>query len=264
MRNQPSTRVSAVSTGSPSYLSKSIGPRSAIRPSVPMRTSTPSSGTPSYTQPPAVSLEPYVATTRTPADSARRRRSGSIGPPPSRIVSKRRSRAASDPSRRWSWVGTSDVYSRVPAGGDHRESIASRPSTGSNPASSDRTTTCSPATYDGGSASTHNPGPPSRSVAAAAEASTADRDSTTRLGAPVEPEVSISRWSGSSAASQSRTRRDGVGRLVAQPEEAHATHAIPGCLNDRRCPPRPHWSAGSPPERPSPHEQPGLDRRPSQ
>ena len=48
----------------------------------PIFTATPSSGMPSYTQPPAVSLIPYVDTTRTPASPARARRAGSNDAPP--------------------------------------------------------------------------------------------------------------------------------------------------------------------------------------
>ena len=48
----------AVSSGSPSYPSKSTGPASRTSPSAPICTATPSSGMPSYTQPPEVSLIP--------------------------------------------------------------------------------------------------------------------------------------------------------------------------------------------------------------
>ena len=57
----------------------------------------------------------------------------------------------------------------------------------------------------GGRLSTHLPGPPSRSWVASAEARIAARESTTRFGRPVEPEVEITNGSGSSAASHSRS-----------------------------------------------------------
>ena len=57
--------------------------------------------------------EPYVATTRTPAASARERSAGSIGPPPSRTVRSDRSAAtsAASSSSRCSWVGTREANS---------------------------------------------------------------------------------------------------------------------------------------------------------
>ena len=79
----------------------------------------------------------------------------------------------------------------------------SRPSTttGSCPATSERTITCTPATYDDGSASSQRPEAPSRRAEASTLASTARRGSTTPLGRPVEPEVSISSGAGVSASS---------------------------------------------------------------
>ncbi len=73
------------------------------------------------------------------------------------------------------------------------------------PARTERKSTCSPATYDGGSVSSHWPGPPSRVCVASAEARIAARESSTRFGAPVDPEVSTTSGAGSSAASHSRS-----------------------------------------------------------
>ena len=90
-------------------------------------------------------------------------------------------------------------------------------STGSWPATSERQTTCSPATYDAGSASSHGPAAPEPAFAwRAPRPARRARDSTTRLGAPVEPEVSTTSGSGSpGAASQSRQRGDDLRRRAA-------------------------------------------------
>ena len=100
-------------------------------------------------------------------------------------------------STRWIWVGTSEV-NHVPSRGQTGSS------TGGCPATSERQITCSPATYVGGSASTQGPLPPSRRSVAATEARTARRDSTTRLGRPVDPEVSTTHGAGSAGASSQR------------------------------------------------------------
>ena len=61
--------------------------------------------------------------------------------------------------------------------------------------------TCTPATYDDGSASNHRPVAPSRRADASTLASTARRGRTTPFGLPVEREVSISSGGGASASS---------------------------------------------------------------
>ncbi len=103
--------------------------------------------------------------------------------------------SASLSSSRSSWVGTSEV-NQVPSSG---HSV-----TGSCPATSDRQITWTPATYDGGRTSTQRPAAPRRRSVAATEASTAARESSTRLGAPVEPEVSTTRRTSSGPSSQPR------------------------------------------------------------
>src|SRR4029077_3386149 len=159
---------------------------------------------PSYTQPPQVSAEPYVATRCTPASVARRRRAGSTGPPPTRTVWRAASaaRSAGASSQRWSCVGTTD---RNPPGGATSARLPPPSIRGRSPATSDRTTTLKPATYDDGSASTHGPAPPTRAAEAAADASTASRLRTTCFGAPDEPEVAITTGSGWAADSHSST-----------------------------------------------------------
>ncbi len=102
-------------------------------------------------------------------------------------------------SIRCSWVGTSEVDQPSPPG------HACSGSTGSCPATSERTTTCTPATYVAGNRSTHGPEPPRRRSVAATEASTAARASTTRLGRPEEPEVSTTRRTSSGPSSQPRS-----------------------------------------------------------
>ena len=51
--------------------------------------------------------------------------------------------------------------------------------------------TCTPATYDDGNASSHSPRACRRRALASTDATTADRDRTTRLGWPVDPDVSM-------------------------------------------------------------------------
>ena len=60
---------------------------------------------------------------------------------------------------------------------------------GSVPATTERRRTCRPATWWAGMASSHWPGPPSRSWVARADARSAEAVSSARLGVPVEPEV---------------------------------------------------------------------------
>ena len=68
-------------------------------------------------------------------------------------------RSAGTSSHRWSWVGTTD---RKPPGRRHvGQACGRRGPPGRCPATSERTTTLNPATYDDGSASTHGPEPPS-------------------------------------------------------------------------------------------------------
>ena len=206
MRNQPSTRTSAVSSGSPSYPSKSIGPRDpdpAVRRrsrprrrrAAPRRTRSRPRSRSSRTSPPPARRPPRPA--RAGRGRSGRRRAG-------RVEARAAARRPASSSR-WSWVGTSEVYSRVPAGGDHRECRSRR---------------AEHRVVPGQQRPARPPAAPRRTTAAA-RAPTAraaepvgrgggrgqhrGRDSSTRLGAPVEPEVSISRRSGSSAASQSRT-----------------------------------------------------------
>ena len=96
-------------------------------------------------------------------------------------------------SRR-SCVGTSETYrrgavSRAVASANAAEVNGPSGSTsGAVPASSDRTSTCSPATCVGGSASSHVP-LPTRAAVAAAEARRFAAVSRTPFGSPVEPEV---------------------------------------------------------------------------
>ena len=110
---------------------------------------------------------------------------------------KVRSAAASagTSSIRCSWVGTSDTNAGRPASTASTNDACSS-SGGSCPATSDRQTTCSPATYDAGSVSSQRPDPPRRR--SVARTSTARRERTTRLGRPVEPEVSTISGAGSS------------------------------------------------------------------
>ncbi len=65
--------------------------------------------------------------------------------------------------------------------------------------------TCTPATYDAGSRSAQRPSLPTRRAVAATLASTASRDSSTRFGVPVDPDVSTTSGGGSAASSQPRT-----------------------------------------------------------
>src|SRR4051794_29831359 len=175
-----------------------------MRPPAASASPTPSSGRPSYTQPPQVSAEPYVATTRTPASSARARRDGSTGPPPTRTVWSCASaaRATGSASHRYSWVGTTD---RKAPGVTTSASARSPRTAGRRPATSDRTTTLKPATYDDGSASTHGPEAPSRAADAAADASTASRPRTTCFGVPDDPEVASTTGPGRDADSHAST-----------------------------------------------------------
>ena len=208
VRNHPSTSASAVSAGSPSYPSNSIGP--AIR-SRPCRVD----GQADPVQPDpvvdaaagglrrAVRRHDRHPATRPPARAV----PASTGPPPTRTVRNVRSAAvsAASSSIRCSWVGTSETKSRSRVAVAAATEPCSSSRVGGCPATSDRTTTCSPATYDAGRASSQRPAPPSRRSVAATDASTAARDSTTRLGSPEDPDVSTTTGSASSAASHRPT-----------------------------------------------------------
>ena len=100
---------------------------------------------------------------------------------------------------RCSWVGTSETYAGRPASTAAASEGWSSSSTGGSPATTERQTTCAPATYDAGSASSQRPSPSSRRAVAVTDASTARRDSTTRFGVPVEPDVSTTSGSSSEA-----------------------------------------------------------------
>ena len=122
-----------------------------------MRTRTPSSGTPSYTQPPAVSLIPYVRTTEMPAAEALSPNPPGIGPPPISTASSDASAfvAAGSRSALSNCAATSDAYRR-PDPNDATAEANSAPSnpadtaTGAAPATTLRTSTCRPADVIGG------------------------------------------------------------------------------------------------------------------
>ncbi len=101
--------------------------------------------------------------------------------------------------------------------------------------------TCTPATYVAGSASSQGPDAPSRRRLASTEASTALRASSTRFGAPVEPDVSTTIGGGSSAADSHVTeRRDDLARRTGdgQRELTRRTLVVVG-----RMPPDAHSDA---------------------
>ena len=106
---------------------------------------------------------------------------------------------------RCSWVGTRETYAGRPASTAAASEGWSSRSTGGSPAVTERQTTCAPATYDAGRASSQRPSPPSRRAVAATDASTARRDSSTRFGVPVEPDVSTTRGSSSDAFTQAES-----------------------------------------------------------
>ena len=97
-------------------------------------------------------------------------------------------------SRRRSWVGTSEVYAAPERVAASANASARKPSRRSitaagAPARAERSSTCSPATWWAGSASSHRPGGPTRAYVASAEARSASAGSRTAFGAPVEPVV---------------------------------------------------------------------------
>ena len=93
--NQPSTRaLRVVAPRRRGSRRRASGPAIRTRPSAASASPTPSSGRPSYTQPPQVSAMPYVATTRTPASVARARSAASTGPPADEHGVERRQRVA--------------------------------------------------------------------------------------------------------------------------------------------------------------------------
>ena len=126
---------------------------------------------------------PYVATTRI---------AGRLGPLRAAPGRSGRRRAARRPSRPGAATSSRVVEQPVQLG-RHQRGVRrsrrrpSRRATGSWPATSERTTTCSPATYVAGSRSAQRPSPPSRRAVAATLASTARRGSSTRFGAPGRP-----------------------------------------------------------------------------
>ena len=204
VRNQPSTSTSAVAAGSPSYPSKSVGPAIRIRPSRVERDRDPVERV-AVVDAAARGLGRAVRRDHAHVrpSSARRRSAGSIGPPPSSTVWKLRSASASVSSSRCSWVGTRETNVRVADAASANDAWSSS-STGSWPATSERQTTCTPATYDGGSASSQRPG--RRAGARWPRPRRARRRgrARTRFGAPVEPDVSTTHGSGSSPASQAQ------------------------------------------------------------
>ena len=192
VRNQPSTSASAVAAGSPSYPSNSVGPPSRIRPSSADRDRDPVEGT-AVVDAAAGGLGHAVG--RHHPDPGR------LGPLPQQRVD----RPAAEQHRVQARQGR-DVCLRVEQPvelGRHQRGVGRLPrssaqpsSTGSWPATRDRTITCTPATYDAGSRSAQRPSLPSRRAVAATLASTARRDSSTRLGAPVDPDVSTTAAAG--------------------------------------------------------------------
>ena len=125
---------------------------------------------------------PYVATTRTPASAARARSAGSTGPPPTQHGVEA---CAARPTS----VGVVEHPVQLgrhqrdvaPRAGHRRGRVRERAVLDDRLGArrrSERNSTCSPATYDGGRFSSHWPGPPSRACVAAAEARIAARDST--------------------------------------------------------------------------------------
>ena len=224
VRNQPSTSTSAVRAGSPSYPSNSVGPPIRIRPSAPIATAD------------AVEREPVVdaaagglgrAVGRHDPDAGRRvarsRSARSTGPPPTstaahrgerrRVVrrperpdaagSRRGRRTAPRPRPRPPRPATRGRPA-APAG-------APRPASDRPPATPRRTSSAAPAP----TARRRRAARPSRRT----DASTARRDSTTRLGCPVDPDVSTTIGSGSAGCGQ-----PGV-ELVDGRGEKHATNA---------------------------------------
>ena len=128
---------------------------------------------------------------------------------------------------RCSWVGTRDTKAGVSVWSEAAALPMSRPSTtiGSWPATSDLTITCTPATYDDGSASSQRPVSPSRRAEASTLASTARRGITTPFGVPVDPDVWISSGSGLVGLEPPRQLPDGDRGLVRGAQEGHAPNA---------------------------------------
>ena len=136
------------------------------------------------------------------------------GPPPSSTASSSASAAvaAGSASALASCAATRDVYRRP---GPKRliapgNSVTSKPalvtssSTGTEPASTLRTSTCRPAMWYGGKANSQLPGPPRRSWVADALAVRAAAGSRAPLGAPVVPDVPTTRATSSSIFSPTR------------------------------------------------------------
>ena len=90
------------------------------------------------------------------------------------------------------------------------------------PASSDRTITCTPAMWWAGRVSSHCPGPPSRACVAVADAVSAAADSSTPLGAPVDPEVATTTAvPGSVGSSGAMAARSSSGPRVGRGQRQH-------------------------------------------
>ena len=168
----------------------------------------------------------------TPASVAQLRSAGSIGPPPSstaeRVRSARTSSASS--SMRCSWVGTSETYAGAAGldGGRQRRVVVEqhRRLAGQR---RERQTTCAPATYDAGRASSQRPSPSSRRAVAAPTRAPRGGTARTRFGVPLEPEVSTTSGSSSDGLHPRRQRGHDLGRRP--PGKIHATKAAaPGWL----------------------------------
>ena len=146
VRNQrvPSGSVrKAGSLGRPRYPRATTGPLISIRPSSSVRHHTPGRGRPSYTQPPQVSLAPYVVMTGTPVARARSSRVGEVAAPPTSTASydvSASTAAGPSSSSRLSCVGTSEVYrGRAPAR-SVSSSVATTKPLGENPSRRSMTT----------------------------------------------------------------------------------------------------------------------------
>src|SRR6266540_1291455 len=194
------------------------GPPPLDAPASPTANSTPSTGWPSWTTPPPVSVSPYVVTTVAPSSAARASSSGGMGPPPTRMRRKpRRSQPAA--TSRQSIVGTSDT--RVApwrlAGSTASGSKPSWTVRGIPPCQA-RATIARPATPCSGThASQRSPSPaPSAAEVASAAARTPVAVSSTALGTPAVPEVATTAAtpSGSGRPSGSRRRPSASTRCV--------------------------------------------------
>ena len=141
-------------------------------------------------------------------------------------------------SIRCSWVGTRETYAASPAATAPASDAWSSSRTGSCPATSDRQTTCNPATYDAGSASSQRPEPPRRRARGRDRGQHgAPRESTTRLGGPVDPDVSTTSGSGSPGREPVRQRVDDLGRRTGCRKSMRRTLVAGVMRMALRCPP---------------------------